>query len=420
MKILKKLPSTALLCCIAIIALMPVKLYAQEYSFIDNAKNTITDPNKTLTQFYKNLGLLSKSAGKTIADTVPLQVPIIHFGDSHTQGGYITEVTRRNLQRRFGNAGRGFVTPLKLSRSNEPRDYSISSNTTFTATRIVSRTNYNTSGICGISLKPVNPNSQFKITLLDTPDDPLAYDFTRIHALHSPNAPLITAPQELLCDNSISTINTNQCETVIHLKQPLNKVVLKTFSHDEFSSGEFYGFSLENDNNGILYHTIGVNSATYHHWGRIKAPADQSATLHPGLIIISLGANETVARNVEKERLYTQIDSFVSKLLIANPKTPIILTTPIETMRRISGRTYPNTSYKDVVEVIKKYATEKKIAFYDMYAIMGGDNSSKLLEKEGLLRPDKIHFTVEGYKLQGKLLYNALLNSYERYIRENN
>lgn len=417
---IKNLKITAFLCGAIVIALVPIKLYAQEYNFIDTTKNTITDPNKTLTQFYQTLRRLSVNEGATITNEEPLQVPIIHFGDSHTQGGYITEVARRNLQRKFGNAGRGFITPLKLSRSNEPRDYSISSNTTFTTTRIVSRTKHNTSGICGISLKPTNPNSQFKIKLLETPDDPLTYNFTRIHALHSPNAPLITAPKEMLCPHAISSNNTNQCETVIYLKQPLDKVVLKTYAHDEFASGEFYGFSLVNNKNGILYHTIGVNSATYHHWGRLQAPANQSASLHPELIIISLGANETVARNVEKEKFYLQIDSFVSKLKEANPKTPIMLTTPIETMRRSSGKTYPNTSYKDVVDVIKKYAADNRIALYDMYDIMGGDNSSKLLEKEGLLRPDRIHFTIEGYALQGKLLYNALLNSYERYIRENN
>jgi len=420
MKIIKPTIITACLICLIVVTLLPMSLAAQDYNFIDQTKNIIIDPNNTLTQFYKNLNLLSLNAGNTTTGKEPIQVPIIHFGDSHTQGGYMTEVTRRSLQRKFGNAGRGFVTPLKLSRSNEPRDYSISSNTTFITTRIVSRKKYNTSGICGISLKPTNPNAQFKITLLETPDDPLTYNFTRIHALHSPNAPLITASKEILCNNSISTNNTNQCETVIYLKQPQNKVVLETYAHNEFASGEFYGFSLENNENGILYHTIGVNSATYHHWGRLQAPAMQSASLHPKLIIISLGANETVARNVEKEKLYRQIDSFVSKLKAANPKTPIILTTPIETMRRISGRTYPNTSYKDVVEVIKKYSAENNVACYDMYSIMGGANSSKKLEKEGLLRPDKIHFTIEGYTIQGKLLYNALLNSYERYIRENN
>jgi len=32
-----------------------------------------------------------------------------------------------------------------------------------------------------------------------------------------------------------------------------------------------------------------------------------------------------------------------------------------------------------------------------------------------LLRPDGVHFTEEGYRLQGYLIYKAIMNSYLKY-----
>jgi hypothetical protein len=44
---------------------------------------------------------------------------------------------------------------------------------------------------------------------------------------------------------------------------------------------------------------------------------------------------------------------------------------------------------------------------------MGGKNSILEWQKESLARRDLIHFTKEGYELQGKLLYEALMHHYE-------
>ena len=61
-------------------------------------------------------GLDSLRAGK---DTV---LTVVHLGDSHIQAGYYSGQMMRLLQAQFGNAGRGWIAPFKLSRTNEPDD----------------------------------------------------------------------------------------------------------------------------------------------------------------------------------------------------------------------------------------------------------------------------------------------------------
>src|SRR5688572_4765344 len=46
-------------------------------------------------------------------------VNIIHIGDSHIQGDYLTAIVRRNLQKEFGNAGRGLLVPARVAGSND-------------------------------------------------------------------------------------------------------------------------------------------------------------------------------------------------------------------------------------------------------------------------------------------------------------
>ena len=48
---------------------------------------------------------------------------IVHIGDSHVQPGIISDEVRRTLQERFGNGGRGLISPLALAGTNEPTDY---------------------------------------------------------------------------------------------------------------------------------------------------------------------------------------------------------------------------------------------------------------------------------------------------------
>jgi lysophospholipase L1-like esterase len=48
---------------------------------------------------------------------------------------------------------------------------------------------------------------------------------------------------------------------------------------------------------------------------------------------------------------------------------------------------------------------------------MGGLNSMKEWEDAGLAKEDKVHFTNEGYRLLGDLLYNAFIDRYIEHIK---
>ncbi len=65
----------------------------------------------------------------------------------------------------------------------------------------------------------------------------------------------------------------------------------------------------------------------------------------------------------------------------------------------------------------QQFAREHGIAIWDMYDIVGGKqraclnwNAAKMYQR------DKIHFTHEGYTLQGLLLHEAFIKAYNHYV----
>ena len=48
---------------------------------------------------------------------------------------------------------------------------------------------------------------------------------------------------------------------------------------------------------------------------------------------------------------------------------------------------------------------------------MGGLYSMRNWEHAGLAQTDKVHFTNDGYKLIGDLLYNALISRYMDHVK---
>ena len=66
--------------------------------------------------------------------------------------------------------------------------------------------------------------------------------------------------------------------------------------NSEQSNFALNGIVLENDQNGIIYHAIGVNGARFSDYNKCSLFFDQIQALQPDLIIVSLGTNEAFGR----------------------------------------------------------------------------------------------------------------------------
>lgn len=170
----------------------------------------------------------------------------------------------------------------------------------------------------------------------------------------------------------------------------------------------------------LSYTDMGINGAFCVTFTRPERVADIAA-LHPDLVILSFGTNESHNRRYSSMLHYRQMGELVGMLRDSLPGVPMLMTTPpgsYESFRqRRRRRTYtvnPRTSV--AVQTIRRFADANGLAVWDMYEVFGGVRRACLNWQEaGLMRPDHIHYLPEGYVLQGELFYLALLKAYNEY-----
>lgn len=177
------------------------------------------------------------------------------------------------------------------------------------------------------------------------------------------------------------------------------------------------GIARETGSNGVVYHILGVNGATCQSFSTPEH-IRQIADLHPDLVILSFGTNEAHGRRYNASEHTAAMNYLIEELKASCPDVAFLMTTPPGAYVRNGRRgkiINPRTPL--VVENELKFAREHGIAIWDMYDIVGGKqraclnwNAAKMYQR------DKIHFTHEGYTLQGLLLHEAFIKAYNHYV----
>ena len=105
--------------------------------------------------------------------------------------------------------------------------------------------------------------------------------------------------------------------------------------------------------------------------------------------------------------------SYLKKLL---PEACFLFIGPSDMSTSIEGemQTYP--VLPQTVEALKRMAGESGIAYWDLYAAMGGRNSMMKWVDSHLAGPDYVHFTPKGARHVGNILYETL-EFYHKFYR---
>lgn len=70
-----------------------------------------------------------------------------------------------------------------------------------------------------------------------------------------------------------------------------------------------------------------------------------------------------------------------------------------------------------MVETEKRFAADNGLALWDLYDIAGGqERACRNWTAANMFQRDRIHFTQEGYVLQGLLLHEAFIKAYNDYV----
>jgi hypothetical protein len=241
------------------------------------------------------------------------------------------------------------------------------------------------------------------------------YHFTKLRVYHN----MDTAAYDMqLMDTSVQyqiryVMDSAYTEFLFDVEQ--NYLDIEFLKKTESGLFVLHGLSFDNDDPGIVYHSLGVNGAEVESWLKCPKMISEIQTLHPDLIIISLGTNDSYTSKFNDTEFETNVRRLLARMEQAAPNAAILWVTPGDNYRY---RRYLNYSTSKASDVILKVAKEKQIMVWDFYDIMGELNAIMNWFYAGLAAKDRLHFNKQGYELQGNLLFNAFLRAYNDHIEK--
>lgn len=165
----------------------------------------------------------------------------------------------------------------------------------------------------------------------------------------------------------------------------------------------------------LRYQFVGINGASFLNLLPNESVFARCKELQPDLVVVSLGTNDAQGR-YNAENFRKSMQNFMAKLLQAKPDAVVLFTLPADSYK--GGAHNPDVA-KVGAEIID-YAVSNGFAWWDMYAVMGGKNSMREWRRQELSSQDMVHFSPQGYMLQGALFYHALMQGYKRLSEGNN
>ena len=352
-------------------------------------------------------------------------VRVVHYGDSQIEMDRISQDLREDLQARFGGIGTGFFPAL----SNVPSaSIGRSANGGFVQYTMYGdsttlRAGHNRYGLLAqevqlsgggtVSLRSTaNKNAREGVKTFQTVSvlcGRLSADFSV-----KVNSGAI-APEPVK--------QTGPGGAVLYtwtFPEPVAKALV-SFT----GSAEIYAIGADGTS-GVAVDNVPLRGCSGTIFHRISKPLMQDcmALTDTRLVILQFGGNYMpVARNTKViEQYQEQIGREIQYFHEVAPQAKILFIGPSDMGKSVNGRvvTWPNLP--QLVDSLKSTALANNAAYWDLFRMMGGENSMVQWVKHNppYAGPDYIHFTPAGASHVGEALSRSFLTYYDFYLLRKN
>ena len=407
----------ALACRLLVAQTLPLVKFVPDYPFAHFENNRLTYPGDSLPMerfFSKMDSVVFLGEGN---------ISIMHIGGSHVQAGIFTQQFRDNLLSISPDliGGKNFVFPFSAGGTNNPSHYIVRSTGNWSYCRnAVRRETDKRMGLAGAAITTTDPMATVSIVTREKHPTSLTpnYDFNRVTVIgfsETDNVvPVVSYDSSLL-----QGLYDEWKSTYTFLLPDFTDSICILF---DSVPGEFTltGVLLENDMSGISVHGVGVNGASVPSYLRCHDFERDLKLIKPDLIIFSIGINDAADTGFNKSYFKQNYKELISIIQRVNPDCALLFVTNNDSFKKIRKNKYQvNLNGPVVEEAFMEMGKDYNAAVWNQFDIMGGLKSMEEWEKAGLAKKDKVHFTNDGYKLLGDLLYNALITRYIEHIQLN-
>ncbi len=337
---------------------------------------------------------------------------ILHLGDSHIAGDYITRAIRAQLQARFGNGGRGFIAIDQRheygGRRLQRRHWS--------RTRAVDPDGPGKPfGFSGMALEAQRPGGEIAFALEPSDEEVVAYYHARPQG----------AGMRLETDHG----RVGRILGKSHLPESLSeRLTLRPHRRGapptrlsvraEAAGAVLFGLSFESKERGIIYEAVGPVGADARTYTQMEPKSFEAhlGRLSPDIVVLMVGGNDARAVR-DGQRTMGEVKSdaqaLVRRVQQALPQAECLVWAPLDAGARAHGEIVSKAFVEETRDVLHAVAMEHGCAFWDTFAAMGGKGSFGRWLKAGIMNKDMVHPRAAGGDLLGQLFFDALMKSYE-------
>lgn len=342
-------------------------------------------------------------------------VRIAHYGDSHLANDGITDVTRKLMQRRFGDGGHGFTLVMARTQWYHHKGVKRTASDGWKVTNFLNGNGRDGAyGYGGVAVEG-GPGEWFQ---LDSQKHPVSR--ATLYYRSEGRATL----QVKIDGKTLDPLQITAKEGTDGTQEwtlPLtgHQVSWKVLT----GRVRLFGGALETDR-GVVYDSLGEVGARGTRW--LQANAAHLSTVltqrNPDLVILNYGGNERIDKQTEQQYLDRMVKVIHNFVLVpekngrAQPARSCLLIGPSDHGVRKAGKV---VSDQDVIRIIdwqRKLAKQTGCAFWDARAQMGGEGSMGRWVQGGLGWSDYAHFSPKGEAVMGLATYRALLQVLRKHV----
>ena len=370
----------------------------------------ITDPDgQGLRGFYAALLRTEKKEADAITR-------IAHFGDSIIVSDYVSATLRRRLQKRFGDAGHGFMLIANPWPAYFHNDVYRFASKGWLVSRIVGPLARD--GLYGLGCVSFRapPGSRARFGTAKSGGYGRAVSRFELAYYHQPGGGQFSVNLDGQPHSAIDTDSPERQATTTLIRVPDGEHELEVVTTKGFS--RMFGVVMERDIPGVVLDALGIQGARARfldkqddaHW------AQQLRWRRPDLIIYQFGANESGDGFAYPMPEYFR--TLVAVLRQGKQALPNAGCLVIGAMDRARKKGTTLTSMRVIPAIVteqRKAAAEVGCAFWNTYEAMGGPGGMPSWVRRGLGQADLTHPTGWGSEVLGRWIYRALMQGYAAY-----
>jgi lysophospholipase L1-like esterase len=375
-------------------------------------KVTIEDPKGAMKPFYEALARTARKEPGAVTR-------ISQWGDSSTAPDKITAVTRILLQKRFGDAGYGFMLATPATRwyryagmVYQPRNWK---------KRRITHGNARDKryGLGGVRAMGGRTSST---SYAPSATRSVGRNLSRfeVYYLKGPGQGKLS----LTVDRKPAEIVSAQAEQW----QDAVHTIKVTDGHHRFVLGvkrapvSVYGVVLERDGPGVVYDNLGL--VGYAAIRILNADPEhlktQLAFRKPDLMVLMFGGNTLKKQYYRPERYEQRFTKAVRRFKLARPQASCLVLSPLDHGEKVQGKVRTIPKLLTMIAVQRKVALANGCAFYSFFDAMGGKATMArwYTTRPRLVLHDFAHVTRDGARILGSLLYRALVAGFVEQLKK--